>query len=88
MMSRFLVELYAPGEVGVHPLTPDRPGACGSIEEDLVRYVGSLVIPGDETCFHIFDASSLEAVRDAMERASTRFERIVPVIQLDEGGDR
>jgi len=47
-----------------------------------IRYVRSILIPGDETCFHVFDAASIEVVRDALRRVGIQFERIVPVAEV------
>lgn len=46
-----------------------------------VRYVRSTFVPEDETCFHIFEADSAEAVRKAGERASVTFDRIVEAVE-------
>lgn len=51
-----------------------------------VRYVRSIFIPGDETCFHVFEAVSLDIVRVATEQASIPFERIMPVVQIEARG--
>ena len=58
--------------------------AARSLRDDglAVRYVRSIVIPGDETCFHVFEAPSAEAVREVARRAAIRFERIVPVFEV------
>jgi hypothetical protein len=42
-----------------------------------VCYVRSIFLPGDETCFDLYLASSAEAVREAARRAGVRFERVV-----------
>jgi hypothetical protein len=43
----------------------------------LARYVRSTYLPGDEICFHLFEAESIEAVREVSLRASLVFDRIV-----------
>ena len=42
-----------------------------------VRYVRSTVVPEDEVCFHVFEATSVDAIRAIGERASLTFDRIV-----------
>ncbi|MGD0272742.1 MAG: hypothetical protein ABSB96_03325 [Gaiellaceae bacterium] len=69
-MKRFLVELYVP-----------RRGASGfeeeaqrvrSVAEDLsrsrlqIRYLRSLFLPEEETCFQLFESSGTEAVEAAV----------------------
>jgi hypothetical protein len=44
---------------------------------DPVRYVQSIVVPGDEVCFHIFEAPSSDAIRRALEERAISYERIV-----------
>lgn len=41
-----------------------------------VRYLRSVFVPADETCFHLFDAASAAAVRAAGERAAIAFDRV------------
>ena len=56
-----------------------------------VSYLGAIFIPGDETCFHLYEAPSAEAARTASARAGIGFERIVDAVQvaaeaIDPGG--
>ncbi len=46
-----------------------------------VRHVHATFVPGDETCFHIVEAASLDAVYEALERAALTYERIVEAIE-------
>jgi hypothetical protein len=41
-----------------------------------VVYVRSVFLPEDETCFHFFDAPSLEAMEEACSRLGLTHERI------------
>jgi hypothetical protein len=41
-----------------------------------VVYVRSVFLPEDETCFHFFDAPSLEAIQEACSRLGLTHERI------------
>jgi hypothetical protein len=86
VVGGYMVELYLPGE---HP--HERVRAAANALEGAervrrgglgVRYLGSIFIPTDETCFHLFEADTLGAVREANERARVRFERIVAAVHL------
>ena len=45
-----------------------------------VRYVRSIFVPEDETCFYVFESSSREAVVAAIERAALPFARITEAV--------
>jgi hypothetical protein len=45
-----------------------------------VRYLRSILVPEDETCFYLYEAGSAEAVREAAQRAGLRFERIIAAV--------
>jgi hypothetical protein len=42
--------------------------------------VRSIFVPEDETCFHIFESSSKDAVLAATERAAFAFARIAETV--------
>jgi hypothetical protein len=42
-----------------------------------VRFVRSIFVPEDETCFLLVDATSAEDVRETARRASLEYERVV-----------
>lgn len=44
-----------------------------------VRYLRSIFVPEDETCFVLLEAGSLEAARRAARRAGLLFERLAEV---------
>ena len=46
-----------------------------------VRYLGTIFVPEDETCFHLLEASSSDAIRRANGRGAFAFERIVEVVE-------
>ena len=46
-----------------------------------VRYVRTTLLPGDETCFHLFEAASHEAVAEACRLAGLEAPRIVPAVE-------
>ena len=79
-----MVELYASASLEGSSARAAEDAARSLREEGVaVRYLRSIVIPDDETCFHVFDAPSAEAVREVSRRAAIRFERIVPVIEVE-----
>ena len=41
-----------------------------------VRFVRSIFVPEDETCFYVFQARSIDAVREAVSRVGLRVDRI------------
>ena len=45
-----------------------------------VRYLRSLFVPDDETCFLLYEAASAEAVRETVRRAGLAFERITEAV--------
>jgi Nickel responsive protein SCO4226-like len=72
-MASFVVEVYAPnlsradlGEVAERAHAAAREM---ELEGILVRYLRSVLVPEDETCFHHFDGPTIEAIRRASERA-------------------
>ena len=76
-MPEFLVELYT--------VTGPDPAALGSIGEGTaVRYVRSILIPGDETCLHLVEADSAEHVAEAFEHAGLAADRIVRAVDLNQ----
>lgn len=46
-----------------------------------MRYRRALLVREDDTCFHLLEAPSAEAVIEASMRAGLEFERIVEVIE-------
>jgi hypothetical protein len=42
-----------------------------------VRYLRSVLVRADETCFHLFEAASEDLVAELGRRAGLRYERIV-----------
>jgi len=90
-MAEFLVEQYvsrsgAPGE-GAGAERARRAAAEVNSEGTAVRYLRSILVPEDETCFYLYEAGSADAVREAARRAGLRFERISEAVaEPPEGG--
>ncbi len=72
-MPEYLVELYSVA-------TPD-PAALSRLgDRKSVRYLRSILIPGDETCLHLVEANSVEHVAEAFERVGLTADRIVEAV--------
>lgn len=73
-MATYLAELYLPdrGEGARAPLAARAKAAAEELSRNGigVRYVRSVFIPEDETCFCFFEAASAEYVREALVRAA------------------
>ncbi|MGH3071993.1 MAG: nickel-binding protein [Gaiellaceae bacterium] len=84
-MPDYLVEVYQPrlSESDVAAISARARGAAEELTREgiPVGYLRSIFVPGDESCFHLFEASSLEAVAEASRRARIEPERIVEALQ-------
>ena len=84
-MTTYLLEAYATklDELRIRDLTAGARAAAQAMTRigAPVRYVGSIFVPEDETCFHLLEAPSADVIRRAGGRASFAFERIVEVIE-------
>jgi Protein of unknown function (DUF4242) len=83
----YVVERYLPGlsreevEAALRGLKQTMPEL--ESEGMRVRYLGSTIVPDDESCFCQFEASSEEAVAEANRRAGIPFARIVAGVAVD-----
>jgi hypothetical protein len=48
-----------------------------------VRYLGSILVPEDETCFTFLEAHSVDDIRQLADQASIAYQRILPAQRLD-----
>jgi len=53
-----------------------------------VRYLRTIYLPDEETCFHLFDAGSADDVREATIRAGITCERVVDVFDIAARSDQ
>ena len=51
-----------------------------------VRHLRTTFLPADETLFHVFEAPSAEALREAGRRAALHYERIVEAVEACDPG--
>jgi hypothetical protein len=80
-MPSYLVEVYQPGG-GARVAAARARSAAEAVSQAgaPVRYIRSIFVPEDETCFHVFESSSKEAVLAAIERAAFAFARIAEAV--------
>jgi hypothetical protein len=88
-MPEFLAETYAPagapGAAGAAaPRAADIALAADPVSQDRtpVRFLGAIAVPGEETCFYLFESPSAGAVRAAMTRAGLKPDRITPAVSI------
>jgi len=79
MATTFIAEAYTPSGTSVAELEARARLAADELARagTRIRYLHSIFVPEDETCFHLFEAGSADAVREAIERASLGPHRIV-----------
>ena len=80
----YVVERYLPGLSRsdlLHGLSRVEQGADQGGGQ-VVRYLGSTIVLGDEACFCQFEGPSEEAVAEANRRAGLPFDRIVPAVTV------
>lgn len=88
-MTEFLLEVYvSPGDSGSAELDVARARAAAeqlTREGTPIRYVRSIFVPEEETCFHMYEAASPEAVRAAASLAALRPDHVVEAITEPRG---
>jgi hypothetical protein len=83
-MPRYLVELYLP-RIGAGGLA-DAAGRARAAADQLardgvsVRYLRSIFVPEDETCFLLYDAPTAAAVEQAVAHAALPFDRVLEAV--------
>ena len=79
-MTEFLVELYVSGTDPTAVATTTQRAEHAAVELTAagipVHFVRSIFVPADETCLFLFEAESIEAVRDAAFRAGISFDHL------------
>lgn len=73
-MQTYLVEAYMPRSHGPEARAAGRRARAAaeqlSREGTAISYIRTTFLPDDETCFHLFDAVSANAVEEVSRRAS------------------
>jgi hypothetical protein len=84
-MPRYLVETYVPQSRARDVRTAGQRARAAarqlSRKGEPVHYVRTTLLPGDETCFHVFDAASEDAVAEACRLAWLGTPRIVRAVE-------
>jgi uncharacterized protein DUF4242 len=79
-VAEFLVELYVARSNGrmVARCAARAQAAAEALSHSgtRVRYVSSIFVPEDETCFLLYEADSVDAVETAARNARLTFERV------------
>jgi ubiquinone/menaquinone biosynthesis C-methylase UbiE len=79
-MAEYLVELYvAQGDHTAarhHAASAEQAGTDLAREGRAVRYLRSIFVPEDETCFLLYQADSADLVTEAVARAGLRLEHV------------
>ncbi len=88
-MAEFLVELYVSREhtraVEAGARRAEAAAKELTREGTPVRYLRSIFVPEDETCFYLYEADSGDAVREAARRAGLPFDRIAEAVAEPKG---
>jgi len=83
----YLVEVYLPrSRADEARATARRARAAAeqlTREGMAVHYVRTTFLPADETCFHLFEASSAEVVEKVSRRAELSRARVVPYMPIE-----
>jgi Protein of unknown function (DUF4242) len=90
-MAEFLLEVYA---TRTDPCALDEAARRAQAAADLlasegttVRYVRSIFVPDDETCFHLYEADSAGMVREVARRAGLSIDRVVETRSAEAKGE-
>jgi Domain of unknown function (DUF3303) len=80
-MEMVLIETYAPHDTAVATLADDARAAAKQMARrgHDVRYVQSIFVPSDETCFHLFEAASPEALTEGTRATALRSGRVAGI---------
>jgi hypothetical protein len=83
-MRSYLIEVYAPGSRAEFQAAVARLRKASKAmarEGAAVSYRRSLLVPEDETCFHILDGASKAVVAEAARRAAIDAPRVVEAVR-------
>jgi hypothetical protein len=83
----FLLEAYLPRSRAQEARSAGKRARAAaeelSREGTPIRYVRTTFLPDDETCFHLFEAGSADAVAEVSRRAALGRARVVPYIPIE-----
>jgi hypothetical protein len=81
-MTGFIVERYWPGVTEADLRLAG--AALRGAQDDDVRYLGSILMPGDEVALFRFEAVSAQRVAASGRQAGLRCDRVIAAVFLDE----
>jgi len=81
-MPTYIVESY-----GVDSIVADQRERAELAAElgTGITYIRTTIVPGDQTLLHLFEATSSDALREAVAVAALECDRIVEVFEADGG---
>jgi hypothetical protein len=81
-MSSYLLEAYTPASALLEEIEARVRIAAAELADSgtPVRHVRSIFVPEDETCFHLLDATSSEAVAETARKAGISKPRITKAV--------
>lgn len=89
-IAGYLVEAYVPRRAAsdVVALATAAEGGADAARRSgkAVRYIRSILVPRDETCFHVYEAASAADVHEAVKGAGIADARIVNAVQAEPVG--
>ena len=89
-MRNFLVESYVPrSQAGEQVQAANRArleAEAFASEGVSARYIRSIYVPADETCFHLLEAASAEAAAELGRRAFISVDRVVEAVIIAPSG--
>jgi hypothetical protein len=85
-VSTYAAERYLPGVTAEQLLDAARRAKAASAEMTAagtpVTYLRSTFLPGDQTCYCLFEGPSEQSVAQANDKAGIPYERIVQVVHV------
>jgi hypothetical protein len=91
-MPTYLLEAYMPRSQAQGARAAGRRARAAADELSRqgvpIRYIRTTFLPDDETCFHLFEASSAEVVEQASRRAELGRARVVTAIETSQPARR
>jgi hypothetical protein len=84
-MPTYLLEAYIPRSQAQEARAAGRRAQAAAHELSRqgvpIRYIRTTFLPDDETCFHLFEATSAEVVEQAARRAELGRARVVTAVE-------
>lgn len=91
-MAEFLVELYVSRtDAGAAERGAERAERAARqlrCEGTPVRYLRSIFLPEEETCFYLYEAETVDAVHEAARRAALPVDRVTAAVTESKGEER